>query len=342
MKIIVTGTDGYIGVLLASLLIEYGHDVKGIDTGFYRNGWLHNNIRNIPLSLNKDLRNVTIKDIKGYDVFIHLAELSNDPLGQMNPETTFIINHLGSVALAEMCKLANIPRFIYTSSCSVYGVGMEDIVSESSKTNPQTTYAKCKVLVERDVGLLADDNFSPTFLRNATAYGASPRMRFDIVLNNLSGLAWTRKEIKLVSDGSPWRPLVHVMDICDAIVCTLNAPREITHNQIFNVGDTNENYQIRDIAKIVSDEIPECKLSIGKSDSDNRSYRVSFDKINSVLPGFKCKRNLKMGAKELHEYFERIDLSSELFQYRAFTRLKQLEYLLQTNQIDDKFYWRKS
>jgi nucleoside-diphosphate-sugar epimerase len=238
------------------------------------------------------------------------------------------------------CKEAGIERFVYTSSCSVYGVASSDNVTETSTTNPQTAYAECKVLVERDVSALADKNFSPTFLRNATAFGASPRMRFDIVLNNLAGLAWTTKEIKMISDGTPWRPLVHVLDICDAVACALDAPREIVHNQVFNVGDNGQNYRVREIAEIVADVFPGCRLSFGANPADNRSYRVNFDKINSRLPGFHCRRDARVGAQELRSVFEKIQMTRETFEFRAFTRLKQLEHLLRTSQIDDSLHWR--
>jgi nucleoside-diphosphate-sugar epimerase len=198
------------------------------------------------------------------------------------------------------------------------------------------------VLVERDVSALADDNFSPTFLRNATAFGASPRMRFDIVLNNLAGLAWTTKEIKMISDGTPWRPLVHVLDICDAVACALDAPRQVVHNQVFNVGDNGQNYRVREIAEIVAESFPGCRLSFGANTADNRSYRVNFDKINSQLPGFRCQRDARSGAQEFRTLFERIQMTRETFEFRAFTRLKQLEHLLSTAQIDESFYWRPS
>jgi nucleoside-diphosphate-sugar epimerase len=341
MKIVVTGADGYIGSLLAPLLLERGHDVVGLDTGFYRNGWLYNGVMKTPLSLCKDIRALTETDLKGFDAIAHLAELSNDPLGQLNPALTYQINHLGSVNLAKKCKQAGVTRFVYTSSCSVYGAGSEAYRTEESETNPQTAYAKCKVLVERDLSALADGHFSPTFLRNATAYGPSPRMRFDLVLNNLSGLAWIIKEIRMVSDGSPWRPLVHILDICEAIICTLEAPRESIHNQVFNVGDTQENYRVRDIAEIVSQTFPGCKLSFGKSDGDNRSYRVSFEKIKTYLPEFKCQRNITLGAQQLRELFERIEMTKEIFESPPYTRLKQLEYLIRTQQIDSDFLWRQ-
>jgi nucleoside-diphosphate-sugar epimerase len=342
MKVLVTGADGYIGSLLGPFLLERGHEVVGLDTGFYRNGWLYNNgIAQSPRWISKDIRQITVEDLSGFDAIVHMAELSNDPLGQLNPEITFKINHLGSVDLANKCKKADVNRFVYTSSCSVYGIGgSEGAKTEESETQPQTAYAKCKVLVEQDVLPLADDDFSPTFLRNATAYGPSPRMRFDIVLNNLAGLAWTTGQIRMTSDGTPWRPMVHVLDICEAIACTLEAPREDIHNQIFNVGDSGENYQVKDIARIVSDSFPGCQLVLGSSDGDNRSYRVSFDKINAQLPGFKCRRNVEKGAKQLHDLFKRIEMSPETFGYKAYTRLKQLQYLIRTQQLDDDLFWR--
>ncbi|MBQ0919483.1 SDR family oxidoreductase [Hydrogenophaga aromaticivorans] len=338
MKILVTGTDGYIGSLLGSVLMDRGHEVVGIDTGFYRDGWLYNAVKQSPRWIRKDIRDITEKDLESFDAVAHLAELSNDPLGKLNNDITYEINHIGSVELAKKCKKVGVSRFVYTSSCSVYGVGGDDFKTEESATDPQTAYAKCKVRVERDVSPLASDQFSPTFLRNATAYGPSPRMRFDIVLNNLSGLAWTTKEIKMTSDGQPWRPLVHVLDICDAIACVLESPREKIHNQIFNVGATSDNYRVKEIAEIVAETFTGCSLSFGTNDADNRSYRVSFEKISTQL-GFKCKRNAKIGAEQLHEVFKRIDMPPEIFNFRAFTRLKQIEYLIRTQQIDDKFFW---
>ncbi|MEH2057461.1 MAG: SDR family oxidoreductase [Nostoc sp.] len=340
MKILVTGTEGYIGSLLAPLLIQQGHEVIGLDTGFYKVGWLYNGTTVTAKTLNKDIRHITTEDLQGVEAVVHLAELSNDPLGQLAPDITYDINHKGSVHLAKLAKAAGIQRFVYTSSCSVYGFATEDYVTEESTINPQTAYAKCKALVEQDVKLLADDGFSPTFLRNATAYGASGRMRFDIVLNNLAGWAWTIKEIKMNSDGTPWRPLVHLLDICKAISCTLEAPRDLIHNQIFNVGDTNSNYQVKQIAQIVADVFTDCQLSFGKHDPDNRSYRVLFNKINQTLPGFKCEWDAQRGAQQLYNVFQQIDLDRETFESRGFTRLKQLEYLIRTQQIDQDFFWR--
>jgi len=341
MKVLVTGTDGYIGCQLSSLLLERGHDVTGLDTGYYRDGWLYNDrARRFPACINKDIRHITAEDLEGFDAVVHLAELSNDPLGQHKPEITYQINHLGSVKLAKNAIRAGVPRFVYTSSCSVYGVGDGGTFkTEESEVNPQTAYAKCKVLVERDLSALASDDFSPTFLRNATAYGPSPRMRFDIVLNNLAGYAWTTREIKMISDGTPWRPLVHVQDIGHAVACTLEADRAVVHNQILNVGSTTENYQIREIARIVAETFPDCTLSIGRQDADNRSYRVNFDKIYSVLPRFSCEWELAAGARELREVFERISLTDDMFRFHAYTRLKQLEHLLRTGQLDGELFW---
>jgi nucleoside-diphosphate-sugar epimerase len=341
MKILVTGVDGYIGAVLAPYLMERGHSVTGLDSGFYRDGWLYNDdIVKPPLCVRKDIRRVSEADLRGFEAVAHLAELSNDPLGQHNPILTYEINHLGTVKLVHSAIRAGVSRFIYTSSCSVYGAGDGGgYKTEKSEPNPQTAYAKCKVLVERDLSALASDDFSPTFLRNATAYGPSPRMRFDLVLNNLAGLAWTTKEIRMTSDGTPWRPLAHVLDIAQAIACAIEAPRQIVHNQVFNVGTTSENYQVREIAQIVADVFPGCKLTFGTNDGDNRSYRVNFEKIHSTLPGFKCQRNVETGARELLSVFRSINMSTEVFNFRAYTRLKQLQHLIQTGQIDQEFYW---
>lgn len=224
MKVLVTGTEGYLGSLLAPMLMQRGYDVLAVDTGFYKVGWLYNGSDRTAQTLNKDIRQLTAEDFAGVEAVVHMAELSNDPTGALAPNITYDINHKGSIHIANLAKAAGVRRFVYMSSCSVYGVATGSDVTEESSTNPQTAYAICKTLVERDVTAMADDGFSPTFLRNATAFGASPRMRFDIVLNNLSGLAWTTKEIKMTSDGTPWRPLVHGLDICKAIVCTLEAP----------------------------------------------------------------------------------------------------------------------
>jgi nucleoside-diphosphate-sugar epimerase len=343
MKILVTGTDGYLGSLLGPLLLQEGFEVTGLDAGFYRDGWLYTAPREQPLfpaTWCRDLRTVEAADLKGFDAVVHLAELSNDPLGETNPEVTYEINHAGSVRLAEAARSAGVHRFVYASSCSVYGVGSDDFVNEDSPVNPQTAYARCKVLVEQDVGRMAAGGFSPTFLRNATAFGASPRMRFDIVLNNLAGLAWTTRRIAMTSDGTPWRPLVHALDICQAVKEVLKAPVEAVHNEIFNVGDNGQNYRVREIADIVAAEFPGCTVSLGPPSPDNRSYRVSFDKIHRHLPAFRCAWDAAAGARQLHQVFQRIAMGEETFGFRAFTRLRQIRHLIETGQIDARYFWQ--
>jgi nucleoside-diphosphate-sugar epimerase len=343
MKVLITGADGYIGAVLAPLMLERGYEVTGLDCGYYRNGWFYNDDRTWPPIVGKDIRRVTVADLQGFDAVVHLAELSNDPLGEHDPRITFDINHRGSVGLAEAAKRAGVTRFVYTSSCSVYGAAADGSPrDETSPTAPQTAYAQCKLLVERDVKRLADERFTPVFLRNATAFGASPRMRFDIVLNNLAGWAWTTREIRMTSDGTPLRPLVHVNDICEAIIACLEAPAERVRNEIFNVGDDSQNYRIRDIAEIVAASFPGCTVTFGPPSGDNRSYRVSFAKIRQHLPGFRCRWSAQRGAAQLHRVFERIAMPKEVFTYRAFTRLEQLKHLLATGQIDNDFYWRRA
>jgi len=339
MKVLVTGTEGYLGSLLAPELLRAGHDVVGVDTGYYKFGWLYRGTDRTALTLDKDLRHLTVDDLAGVDAVVHMAELSNDPLGALAPDVTYKVNHQGSVRLATLAKQAGVQRFIYMSSCSVYGVATGGDVTEASDVNPQTPYAECKVLVERDVRPMADDTFSPTFLRNATAYGASPRMRFDIVLNNLSGVAWTTGEIAMTSDGTPWRPLVHGLDIAKAIRCVLAAPRDAVHNEVFNVGDSSQNYQVKEIADSVATVFTGCKLSFGDNGGDNRSYRVNFDKIHSQLPGFSCDWNALRGAQQLYDVFSRIDLDEATFTGRGHTRLKQLQYLIATKQLDADLFW---
>lgn len=338
MHILVTGTEGYLGHLLAPILNRAGHDVVGADTGYYRAGWLYPAAEWTPVTLVRDIRHLDVEHLRGFDAVVHMAELSNDPLGQLAPDVTYRVNHEGSVRLARLARQAGVQRFVYMSSCSVYGVA-EGEVDEHSPVDPQTAYARCKVMVERDVTDLATDDFTPTFLRNATAFGASPRMRFDIVLNNLAGLAWTTQRIAMTSDGTPWRPLVHALDIAKAIECVLDAPREIVHTEVFNVGDSSQNYRVREIAETVAQAFPGCEVTFGESGGDNRSYRVNFEKIANKLPGFSCQWNARRGAEQLYDVFRRIDLDAATFTGRGHTRLKQLEYLIRTAQIDADLFW---
>jgi nucleoside-diphosphate-sugar epimerase len=338
MRILVTGTDGYIGSVLGTELTAAGHTVVGLDSGFYRDGCLYDAGPGTT-TLRKDVRHVNGDDLGGFDAAVHLAELSNDPLSQQDPGVTHEINHRGSVRLASLVKAAGIQRFIYSSSCSVYGFAEGGEVDETSPVNPQTAYAECKVLVEQDVARMADDRFSPVFLRNATAFGPSPRMRFDIVLNNLAGVAWTSRVIKMISDGTPWRPLVHVRDICRAVQCALVAPRHAVHNQVYNVGSNSQNYRVREIAEIVGQAMPGCEISFGARDGDNRSYRVNFDKIASSLPGFSCACDARAGAAQLAEIFGQIGLGKDQFEAAPFTRLKQIQLLQESGRIDKHYFW---
>lgn len=342
-KILVTGTDGYIGARLAPRLLAAGHAVTGLDTGLYRDGWLYSEQRAAPMypqTINKDLRHVQPRDLEGFDAIVHLAELSNDPLGQNNPAITRQINLEGSVLLANAARQAGVPRFVYASSCSVYGQALTEWVDENSPPNPQTAYAECKVGVEKALGGMAGKDFCVTFLRNATAYGASPRMRFDIVINDLCALAWTTRRIAMTSDGTPWRPVTHVDDICHAIECTLDAGAEHVNGKIFNVGADSENYRIRELAETVASVFPGCEVTVGRNAGDTRSYRVSFARIKAELPGFAPQWNARRGAEQLLEVFSRIQMPREIYEFRAFTRLKQLRFLQETGQVDEQLFWR--
>jgi nucleoside-diphosphate-sugar epimerase len=341
MRVFVTGLRGYIGAVVGATLQDRGHLVAGADTGFYSERLLYDDGATVASCMACDVRELEQEDLVGYDAVVHLAELSNDPVGDVNPTVTYEVNYRGSVRLAQLCKQAGVRRFIYSSSCSVYGRGSAaGYRVEESPPDPRTPYAVCKVLVEQELLRMADDDFSPTVLRNATAYGASPAMRFDLVLNNLAGWAWTAGEIRMTSDGSPWRPVVHVRDIAEAIACVLEAPRAVVHRQIFNVGQTRENYRVREIAEIVAEVFPGCRVSLGQADGDDRSYRVSFDKIHAVLPGFRCQHDARTGAQELRGLFERVGLTRAVFEAPAFTRVKCLKTLISSGQVDEALFWR--
>jgi nucleoside-diphosphate-sugar epimerase len=340
VRVLLTGIDGYLGAVMAPVFAARGHEVVGLDTGFYGDGLLYAAPETgIPVRRG-DIRHVTVDDLRGFDAVVHLAELSNDPLGQRRPAVTYAINGDGSEQLAVHAKAAGVRRFLYSSSCSVYGAsGGGDWKTESSPTEALTAYAACKLRTEAVLARLADDDFSPTSLRNATAYGASPRMRFDIVLNQFAGQAWTAGQIVMNSDGMPWRPLVHVLDIAEAFACVLEAPAEAVHSRIFNVGTNAENYRVREIAEIVAAAFPGCRTSFGPPSHDGRSYRVSFDRL-AALPGFVPRWTARRGAEELRTVFEQIGLTAERFAFRAFTRLAQLEHLVRTGRLDEQLLWR--
>ncbi len=342
MRVFITGVLGYIGSWMAEEAVHRHHQVTGLDAGFYRQAVLYRPSRPKWPWLEKDVRDVTEDDLRGVDAVIHLAELSNDPLGQLDPALTRRINFEGSVRLARLAKAAGVPRFLYSSSCSVYGIGEGDeIKTEESPVAPQTEYARCKLMVERAVSELADDSFSPLFLRNATAYGASPAMRFDLVLNNLAGHAHTARRIVLTSDGTPWRPLVHVRDICAAFMAALETPRERWHNRVLNVGSSAENFRVREIADLVATEFPGCELQLGPRDPDTRSYRVSAERIREVLPAFRPARTAADGVRELRETFEAVGLTRAVFEHPAFTRLARLRQLLARGRLDADLRWRE-
>lgn len=336
---LVTGAEGYIGAVLVPRLAAGGHRVIALDTGYYRTGLLYGTAPEAG-SIAKDIRDLAADDLAGVDAVVHLAELSNDPLCQQDPGLTREINHLASARLARLAKAAGVRRFVYASSCSVYGASGPAFRDENSPTDPQTAYAACKLGVEADLLALADAAFTPVILRNATAFGASPRMRFDIVLNNLAGLAWTTGEIAMTSDGTPWRPLVHVEDIAQAIDCALAAPAARVSGEILNVGSDEQNYRVREIAEIVGAVFPGCRVTFGDLGGDTRSYRVSFEKIRAVLPEFVPQWDAHSGAEQLREIFARIGMTREVFEAPPFTRLRMLERLRASGALDAGLRWR--
>jgi nucleoside-diphosphate-sugar epimerase len=340
MKVLVTGSEGYIGAVLRDWLLAHGHEVVGLDTGYFDECDFHVAPTRIPV-IKKDLRNVALVDVQGFDCVIHLAALSNDPLGELHPSITEAINTQASIRLAELAKQSGVSRFLFASSCSMYGQGAEQGLTEESPFRPQTAYARSKVDVEYALAGLADDQFSPTYLRNATAFGLSPRMRFDLVVNNLVGWAWTAGRIVLTSDGSPWRPLVHTQDIAKAFVCTLEAPRDAVHNAAFNVGASDHNFQIATIAAIVANHFPGCAVEVGLSTGDTRTYNVDFSKIHTKLPGFDgIDYPIDRAVDEMKQVCDQIALNDEQFHGRLYTRLKQIRHLQEAGLLDDHLLWR--
>ena len=340
MRVLLTGSEGYIGAVLRDQLLDRGHEVTGLDTGFFIDCDFGEGPTPIPL-IQDDIRTVEPGELAGFDAVIHLAALSNDPLGNLRPGLTEAINTQGSIRLAELAKEAGIERFIFASSCSLYGQGGSLGLTEEAEANPQTPYAHSKIDFEKALAAMADDTFSPCYMRNATAFGVSPRLRFDIVLNNLCGWAWCTEKIQMSSDGTPWRPLVHVKDIGRACVCALEAPREAMHNQAFNVGSTENNVQIRDIAYRIQAQMPDCEVIFGNSDGDTRTYNVDFTKIETKLPGFeKARHGIDSAITEFLDAFKKLQLKEEAFQSRLYTRLKQIEFLRESSRIDDDLFWK--
>lgn len=333
MKVLLTGHQGYLGTVMAPLLVEAGHEVVGLDTGLFAASVLGPQPVD-PETLAVDLRDVEPHHLEGFDAVIHLAALSNDPLGALAPQITYDINHLASTRLAQAAKTAGVERFLYASTCSVYGAAGEGLVGEDASLNPLTPYAESKVNVEGDLSRIADDSFSPSYLRNATAFGFSPRLRADIVLNNLMGHAVLSGEIKVLSDGTPWRPLVHARDIAGAFIATLGAPRDVIHDQAFNVGHEMNNVTVAEIAQAVAEVVPDATLNItGETAGDPRSYRVDFSKVRELLPDYEVQWSVLDGARELYEAYSTHGLTQHDFD-ATFTRLAVLKGRQEAGTLD--------
>jgi nucleoside-diphosphate-sugar epimerase len=340
MRVLLTGHKGYIGVVLAPMLVRAGHEVHGYDSDLFRRCSFGEEPAAIPETIG-DIRSVTREDVEGFDAIIHMAGLSNDPLGHFNPEVTYEINHAAAVRLARLAKDAGVERFVFSSSCSNYGAGGSDLLDEDGPLNPVTPYGHSKVMVERDLTAMADDRFSPVFLRNATAYGVSSRLRFDLVLNNLVAWAFTTGAIHLKSDGTAWRPLVHIEDISRAALAVLHAPREKVHARAFNVGVPNENFRIREVAEIVRETVPgaEIRYADGAS-ADKRNYRVDCTRLPRVVPEYQPRWNVRRGAQELYDAYRRVGLTLEDFEGQRYKRIDHVRWLVREGVVDERLRHR--
>lgn len=343
MRVLVTGHKGYIGTVCVPMMLAEGFDVVGLDIDLYARSTFLDNIVAIP-EINKDVRDIEPDDLRGFDAVVHWAALSNDPLGNLNPNLTYDINHQGSVRLAKAAKAAGVKRFVFASSCSNYGAGGNDgFKVETSELEPLTAYAKSKVMTEQDVKLLADATFSPVFLRNATAYGVSPRHRFDLVLNNLVAYAMVTGEVLLKSDGTPWRPIIHIADISRGAIAALKADRERIHNETYNIGQTTENYRVSEIAQIVAEVVPGSAIRYAPgAGGDNRNYRVNFDKVTTGLPEFKPQWTARQGAEELLAAYKQVDLKVEDFEGPRYQRVAQLKTLMAEGKLDQALRWTET
>jgi nucleoside-diphosphate-sugar epimerase len=336
VKVLVSGDRGYIGAVLVPLLRAAGHEVDGLDVGLYEGCDLGPALAGGDAWVPRDMRDVTADELSGYDAVLCLAALSNDPLGDLNPEATYSVNLDGTMRLAAAAKQAGVPRFLFSSSCSLYGAAGSAAVAEDGDMFPVTPYGESKVAAERKLSLLADDNFSPTYLRNATAYGASTRLRLDIVVNNLTAVAVTTGQVRLESDGTPWRPLVHIEDISRAFLAMLEAPRELVHDQEFNVGRQEDNVQIRDVAEMVREAVPESKLTFAEgAGPDLRNYRVDFSKLTDTFPELRLRWTVGKGIDELTAAYHAYGLSREDFASSRFVRLRRIRELSEAGVIDD-------
>ncbi len=341
MRILLTGHDGYIGHVLTPMLLERGHQVTGLDSFLYESCGFGTEQAFKVAFIRKDVRDVQLEDLRGFDAVAHLAGISNDPLGDLAPQTTYSINHEASVRLAKLAKLAGIQRFVFSSSCSNYGAAGDDFLTEQATFNPVTPYAESKVWTERDVAPLADNKFSPTFLRSSTAYGVSERLRGDLVVNNLVGYALTTGQVLIKSDGMPWRPLVHIEDISRAFVAVLEAPRELVHNESFNVGRTAENYRVREVAQMVAEVVPSAKVTYaGGASPDARNYRVNCDKLAKQLPAYQPQWTVRKGIEQVCEAFTRNATSAEEFLSSQFIRLKRIRELQDSGALDSALKWK--